>query len=590
MPGTRDGSHAAAPTAAEVRAALARILGSRCFGQAGRASDFLRFVVEQTLTGHGRNLKGYVIATAVFGRPADFDAQSDPLVRVEAGRLRRRLAEYYASEGEHDAVRLSLPRGQYAPEWHYTAPPAAEAVRPPPAPAAPAASADARRWRQVSVALATALALAVAALAWREAASPSERASAVALVAAMDDDDRVPLIVAPFDNLSGEPMLDRSAAALTEEVILRLDRLDVLVLAAPAGWHDERGSNLAVDDSGYVLTGSIRSAGDHARITVRLVAAGTGELLWSAAYQQPPKPSEQAAFHERMAFEIATAASPYGPLYEAELARARNTSSPNPGLRDCIAAYYQYRRRPTPDAQTEARGCFERVVERRPELAGAWAGIALLDLDRYGSYFGGDLAHGKELLRRARKAVDTAERLESQNARAALARTRLLYFEGHPDFLTSVDRVLSLDPENSETLAVLGTLLVVSGHPERGLRLVDRAVELTPNPPGHYEIARAAAHLMNGDAEQALEAAQHIGAPTWYAMPLFIAAAAGLAGQEEVAARALNQLRAIDPDFERTMFARLRKWRYDPVLCRALIAGLTAAGANPAAPVPLEGG
>jgi adenylate cyclase len=589
MAETRDASNAAAPSAADVRAALARILGSRCFGQAGRASDFLRFVVEQTLTGHGRNLKGYVIATAVFGRPADFDAQSDPLVRVEAGRLRRRLAEYYASEGEHDAVRISLPRGQYAPEWQYTAPPAAE-VAPPPAPVAREPSADASRWRLVSVALAAALTLAVATLIWREAAAPAEPTSNAAFVAAMDDDDRVPLIVTPFDNLSGEPALDRSAAAITEEVILRLDRLDVLVLAAPAGWSDNNGPGRSIDDGGYVLTGSIRSAGEQARITVRLVAAATGELLWSAAYHQPQKPSEQAAFHERMAFEIATAASPYGPLYEAELARARQTSSPNPGLRDCIAAYYQYRRRPNPDAQTEARDCFERVVERRPELASAWAGLALLDLDKYGSYFGGDLAHGKELLRRARKAIDTAKRLESQNARAALAETRLLYFEGQPDFLASVDRVLSLDPENSETLAVVGTLLVVSGRAERGLRLVDRASELTPNPPGHYEIARAAAHLMNGDAEQALEAAQHIGAPNWYAMPLFIAAAAGLAGREEVAARAVDQLRAIDPDFERTMFARLHKWRYDPALSRVLIEGLTAAGANPAAPVPLEGG
>lgn len=580
MTGPRDAASTAAPTAAEVRAALERILGSRCFNQAGRASDFLRFVVEQTLTGHGRNLKGYVIATAVFGRPADFDAQSDPLVRVEAGRLRRRLAEYYASEGAHDPIRLALPRGQYAPEWQYTAPPVVVEAAPRAAPALEA-SAAARRWRRVSLGLAAALALTLAVLVGRQTASAPELSAT-----AVFDEDRVPLVVAPFENLSGEPALDRSAAAITEEVILRLDRLDVLVLAAPAGFPEKNGQNLSVGEGGYVLTGSIRSAGDLARVTVRLVAAATGELLWSAAYHQPHKPSEQAAFHERMAFEIATAASPYGPLYEAELARARNTSSPNPGLRDCIAAYYQYRRRPNPNAQTESRSCFERVVERRPELASAWAGLALLDLDTYGSYFGGDVARSKEILLRARKAIETAKRLESQNARAALAEARLLYFEGHPDFATSVDRVLSLDPDNSETLAVIGTLLVVSGQPERGLSLVDRASELAPNPPGHYEIARAAAHLLNGDAEQALDAAQHIGAPNWYAMPLFIAAAAGLAGNEEVAARALDQLRTIDPDFEHTVFGRLHKWRYDRALVLALMDGLTAAGARPTAPVP----
>jgi TolB-like protein len=270
------------------------------------------------------------------------------------------------------------------------------------------------------------LVLALVGIVWREAATSGQPGASAAVAV---DDERFPLIITPFDNLSGEPELDRSAAAITEEIILRLDRLEVLVIAASARWPDKHGAGLTLDDAGYVLTGSIRSAGEEARITVRLVAAATGELLWSAAYQQPHNPSEQAAFHERMAFEIATAASPYGPLQDAELARARRASTPNPGLRDCFAAYYEYRRRPSPDAQVEARGCFDSVVKRRPELPNAWAGLALLDIDMYGSYFGGDLAHGKQLLRRARAAIDTAKNLERNNSRAALAETRLLYFE-----------------------------------------------------------------------------------------------------------------------------------------------------------------
>lgn len=225
-----DPPSASGPTPAEVRAALARILSSRCFGQAGRASDFLRFVVEQTLTGHGRNLKGYVIAMAVFGRPADFDAQIDPLVRVEAGRLRRRLAEYYASEGERETLRIALPRGRYTPEWCYTEGPANDAeIRP-----------------------------------------------------------------------------------------------------------------------------------------VSVPAANT-----------------------------------------------------HPALRDCFADYYEYRRRPGAEGHAESRHCFESVVARRPELANAWAGLALLDLDTYGSYTGGGLTQGGALLCRARTAIDTAQGLETNNARAA---------------------------------------------------------------------------------------------------------------------------------------------------------------------------
>ncbi|HUQ52565.1 MAG TPA: hypothetical protein VM692_10110, partial [Gammaproteobacteria bacterium] len=118
------------PTAAEVRAALERILRSTCFEHAGRASDFLRFVVNQTLAGDGERLKGYTIAVEVFGRPPDFDAQSDPLVRVEALRLRQRLTEYYAGEGAADPVKLDLPRGGYVVKAAYASSEPASAAEP----------------------------------------------------------------------------------------------------------------------------------------------------------------------------------------------------------------------------------------------------------------------------------------------------------------------------------------------------------------------------------------------------------------------------------------------------------------------------
>src|SRR5687768_1041711 len=142
---TRTMPDSSKPSTSEVRAALERILASRCFQQAGRASDFLRFVVEQTLAGSGQRLKGYTIGVEVFGRPADFDAQTDPLVRVEAGRIRRRLAEYYGTEGARNPLRIELTRGGYTPQFSYVkgAPPgdavAAEILGPaePPAPRSP---------------------------------------------------------------------------------------------------------------------------------------------------------------------------------------------------------------------------------------------------------------------------------------------------------------------------------------------------------------------------------------------------------------------------------------------------------------------
>src|SRR3954451_9793229 len=100
-----------------VRVQLERILASAAFADAGRASSFLRFVVDRTLQGRSIEIKESVIAVEVLGRNASFDSKSDPIVRVEAGRLRDRLDSYYQSEGDADRVLISMPKGGYTPEF-----------------------------------------------------------------------------------------------------------------------------------------------------------------------------------------------------------------------------------------------------------------------------------------------------------------------------------------------------------------------------------------------------------------------------------------------------------------------------------------
>jgi adenylate cyclase len=93
------------------------MLASAAFADAGRASSFLRFVVERKLEGHASEIKESVIAVEVLGRTPSFDSKSDPIVRVEAGRLRERLNSYYEAEGGADPILISLPKGRYVPEF-----------------------------------------------------------------------------------------------------------------------------------------------------------------------------------------------------------------------------------------------------------------------------------------------------------------------------------------------------------------------------------------------------------------------------------------------------------------------------------------
>jgi TolB-like protein len=100
-----------------VRAQLDRILESPEFLAPERGRRFLQYIVEEALEGHAEQLKAFTIAQAVFGRDASFDAQNDPVVRIEAGRIRRALERYYLVCGSSDPIQITIPKGGYAPHF-----------------------------------------------------------------------------------------------------------------------------------------------------------------------------------------------------------------------------------------------------------------------------------------------------------------------------------------------------------------------------------------------------------------------------------------------------------------------------------------
>src|SRR5215472_7666283 len=101
----------------QTRQQLDRILGSAAFADAARAQAFLRFIVTLALEQRASEIKEYLIAVQVLGRQPSFDPKSDPIVRVEARRLRDRLRSYYEDQGRSDPILIALPKGGYIPEF-----------------------------------------------------------------------------------------------------------------------------------------------------------------------------------------------------------------------------------------------------------------------------------------------------------------------------------------------------------------------------------------------------------------------------------------------------------------------------------------
>ena len=564
----------AEPSAAEVRAALERVLASRCFEQAARSSGFLRFVVEQTLAGQGERLKGYTIAVEVFGRPPDFDAQTDPLVRVEAGRLRRRLIEYYAEEGRDDPVRLDLPRGSYSVVSAYQVPkardaePAAVLLGPAPVvtPADTRAVRNRRRWRRFrAVALAAAIAAGVTIVLFQRGEIEKVEHDSAAQQLAF----RPPIVVQPFEPLGDTDGVASLAATLTEEIFLRLDGPERLVVPAEVG--GERISTLP----GYVMTGSVRETDGAVRITARIARADSGTQVWSAAYDEPLDTLRSAVGQRRVARLVAMATEPYGPVFDAELERVRALAAHQPVTHDCVLKYYEYRRAFGAAEHANALDCFELVTASEPDSAEAWAGLSLLNIDAWAHGFGGH-AGSAPLLEKARETARRAMDIDGKNMHANLALLGSQYFSG-ADFHEVAERVLAAWPDNSEVNAYVGGMLLLSGEAERGRKLVANAIEWSSAPPSGYYATSSLAALRERQYDDALAFALRIDSPDWPLGNLIVAVASALGGRPDLAARARERLIALDPTIVTKLPDVLRRWRIEPVLAGEIERGFAAA-------------
>jgi TolB-like protein/Flp pilus assembly protein TadD len=213
---------------------LQRILASKEFASSARMSRFLRFAVERVLSGQSEQVKEYVLGVEVFDRKPSYDPRVDPIVRVEARRLRSKLESYYAGEGAADELIIEFRKGTYAPVFREKAEPVAHAEAP--------------------------------------------RAGAIAVL--------------PFSNLSSEPDTEYFSDGLTEELIHGLTKLDGLMVVAWSSAARLKGQPYDVREIGRqlnvstVLVGSVRGSGERLRVMARLVDTSNGHYLWSETYDR----------------------------------------------------------------------------------------------------------------------------------------------------------------------------------------------------------------------------------------------------------------------------------------------------------------
>jgi tetratricopeptide (TPR) repeat protein len=311
------------------------------------------------------------------------------------------------------------------------------------------------------------------------------------------------------------------------------------------------------------------------RVTARIVRADAGTQVWSAAFDEPLELLRSAEGQRRIARLVALPTEPYGPVFETELERMRALTAHEPGTRDCVLRYYEYRRVLGAAEHARALDCFELAKTRDRENAEAWAGLSLLLTDSWAHGFGGQ-AGSPALLERARETARHAMDIDGENLHANLALASAQYFSGS-DFRDLAERALATWPDNAEAQAYLGAMFLLSGETERGQALIASAIKWTAAVPSGYYATSALAALRQRRYDDALDFALQMDSPDWPLGHIIVAAAGALAGRADLAKRAHDRIIQMDPAIPTKLPELLRRWRVEPVLAGELERGFAAA-------------
>jgi len=281
----------------------------------------LQFIVDEALAGRSDFLKAFTIANSVFGRSTSFDAQNDPVVRIEAGRLRRALERYYLVIAGADRVVVTIPKGGYVPSFNYsdkiaptshgsTVEPTSKAEFGPYVPTSPGhtlLNPSRLSWIRCVVPAGIVL-LAVAAF----VQTPHEFALAPP---AIPHAAPASILVEQFRDGAGLQSRSKVADGLRDEVIVQLVKFrDIAVIASLATTGDA-----STEAPRYALQGSVTRVGDTLRSRFRLIQRTDGVAIWASTYNGDLRSRGLFNIQDEVARCIASSlASPYGAVFQVD--------------------------------------------------------------------------------------------------------------------------------------------------------------------------------------------------------------------------------------------------------------------------------
>jgi adenylate cyclase len=482
----------------KIQEQLERILNTPEFQATTAQRNFFQFVVSETLFGRSHEIKAYTVATRVFGRSADFDPNLDPIVSIQANKLRRALEHYYLTAGKKDPVHIEIPKGSYVPIFserigdHFSS-------------AQRGSEHDITRFKG----------------AW-----PA-------------------VVIRPFQNLTGESDLDYMAIGLATELATEITRFqDIRVLIHGP---ENRGQRETDIGARFAIDGSIRKDSAGIKVAIQLIDLATHTQVWADTSESEFRADRVIAFQEEVARVIAgKICSEFGVIARAMSIESKNIPPSDLKTYEAILRYYAFSAIYSQETFFKALEALKQVTAREPEKAIVWSMLARLYADNCALELFDEDTPLDEATAFAGKGVS----LDPANQRARAIMSYVLLLKNDLSHgLAEADRAISLNPNSLIMMAELGYLLTLLGDWKRGPALIRKTIANNPYYSVIVHYALWVDWIRRKDYEKAYAETLHFRTPLLFWDPLMKAATLGLLGRIRESKEAVENLIKLKPNF-----------------------------------------
>jgi TolB-like protein len=514
---------------------LNHILQSDLFSRSTVLSNFLKFIVEETLDGNTQGLKEYTIALNALGKSPDFNPQTDAIIRIHAGRLRRLLNEYYAAPKKEDIVKIDVVKGTYVPVF-----------------SAIAQNSDS----EILV----------------ENNKPLQFLRT-----------KLTLAILPFRNLCPDNEYQFFADGFGEELTRIFSSVQHVAVIAHHSTRKYATINEDIRDIGsklgahYLISGSVKRSSEKIRVNVRLIEALNGTIVWSKNYTHVIAKDDIIDIQDQIENDVFSILSGhYGFITRDSMSSLSDIKGQHLDCFDAILWNYHAQMTHSIEACAASREALEKSVEGNDSnvMILVMLGDLYLNLHLLG------YPNIEDPINEALRLIEKAIRLSPRNQIAHLAYGWANVCLGKKEeAIKALDYCIELAPLSTSVIGDIGFSLICAGEYQRSYALLQQSLNLNPYCPWWYYMGFFLVHFKNENYNEALIAAQKMNASSdVFLDPLFVAAAKGQLG---LILDAQKEVEIMNQKFQPILSgisAHLEAFLLDNVLINNIIIGVKKTG------------